>query len=142
MLHRQFMPNAPPGKRDIEPEHLVYVIDDEAGLRTSSCYLIAALGITCLEYASGQDFLAEVDQLEPGCILLDVQMRTMSGLEVQAELQRRKINWPIVFMSGHRDVPTVVQAVREGAVEFLEKPFDDEKLLAALHRGFKVLREA
>jgi len=122
------------------PDPFVYVIDDEADLRESSCFLLAALGLNCVQYPSGAAFLEDVANLEPGCILLDVVMRNMGGLEVQAELAHRGINWPIVFMSGHEDVPTVVSAVKSGAVEFLQKPFSDEALLAALHRGFVKLR--
>jgi two-component system response regulator FixJ len=118
----------------------VYVIDDEADLRESSCFLLAALGLNCVQYPSGTAFLEDVADLEPGCILLDVVMRNMGGLEVQAELRGRGINWPVVFMSGHQDVPTVVSAVQSGAIEFLAKPFTDEALLAALHRGFIKLR--
>jgi len=118
----------------------VYVIDDEADLRESSCFLLAALGLNCVQYPSGAAFLEDVSTLEPGCVLLDMIMKNMDGLEVQAELQRRGVDWPIVFMSGHQDTATVVQAVKKGAVEFLEKPFSDEALLAALHRGFVRLR--
>lgn len=125
--------------RSVDP--IVYVIDDEADLRESSCFLLAALGLNCVQYPSGTAFLEDVETLEPGCILLDVVMRSMGGLEVQAELRRRGIVWPIVFMSGHQDVPTIVSAVKNGAVEFLEKPFSDEALLAALHRGFVKLRD-
>lgn len=118
----------------------VYVIDDEADLRDSSCFLLAALGLNCVQYPSGAAFLDDVSTLDPGCILLDVIMKNMGGLEVQTELARRGVDWPIVFMSGHQDVPTVVSAVKNGAVEFLQKPFTDEALLAALHRGFVRLR--
>lgn len=139
MLHSRLDRNAAPDAGN-DPEHFVYVIDDEDDLRESSCFLLATLGINCVQYASGQAFLDAVDTLEPGCILLDVLMRRMGGLEVQDALRERGIEWPIVFMSGHQDVPTVVQAVKNGAVEFLEKPFTDEQLLAALHRGFATLR--
>ncbi|HWH17837.1 MAG TPA: response regulator [Allosphingosinicella sp.] len=138
MLHAPFEAAAPGAKPP--PEHHVYVIDDEASLRDSSCFLLATLGLACTQYANGQDFLADVETLEPGCILLDVLMRRMGGLEVQAELNRRGIDWPIIFMSGHDDIPTVVRAMKNGAVEFLEKPFSDEQLLASLHRGFVKLR--
>ena len=127
-------------KGGAEPGHIVYVIDDEQLLRQSSCLLINALGLSCVQYPDGPSFLRDVETLTPGCILLDVMMNEMSGLDVQAEPQKRGIDWPIVFMSGRSDVPTVVQAVRKGAVEFLPKPFTDEELLAALHRGFVTLR--
>ena len=122
------------------PEPVVYVIDDELPLRQSSCMLISALGLRCVQYPDGGAFLDSVETLEPGCVLLDVLMEPMSGLEVQAEMLKRGIDWPIVFMSGRSHVPTVVEAVKKGAVEFLPKPFTDEELLAALHRGFVRLR--
>jgi len=121
--------------------HRVYVIDDQPELRESSCFLLTSLGLSCVQYPEGDEFLQDVERLEPGCILLDVVMRKMGGLEVQEELKRRSVSWPIIFMSGHDDVPAVIQAVKNGAVEFLEKPFSEEELLAALHRGFVQLRE-
>jgi two-component system, LuxR family, response regulator FixJ len=121
--------------------HRVYVIDDQPELRESSCFLLTSLGLTCVQYPEGPDFLDEVDRLEPGCILLDLVMHEMDGLEVQQELKRRRVSWPIIFMSGHDDIPAVISAVKNGAVEFLEKPFSEEELLAALHRGFVQLRE-
>lgn len=140
MLHAPMESGRPKGETSPGPEHFVYVIDDEAQLRESSCFLLAALGLSCVQYASGSEFLADVGNLEQGCILLDVIMRDMDGLDVQAELNRRGIDWPIIFMSGHQDTGTVVEAVRGGAVDFLEKPFSDEQLLRALHRGFVKLR--
>jgi two-component system, LuxR family, response regulator FixJ len=121
--------------------HRVYVIDDQPELRESSCFLLTSLGLTCVQYPEGPEFLDEVDRLEPGCILLDLVMHEMDGLEVQQELKRRRVSWPIIFMSGHDDIPAVISAVKNGAVEFLEKPFSEEELLAALHRGFVQLRE-
>lgn len=125
--------------KSVDP--FVYVIDDEVDLRESSCFLLAALGLNCVQYPGGPAFLEDVAGLQPGCVLLDVIMKNMNGLEVQAELLRRGIDWPIIFMSGQQDVATVVSAVRNGAIEFLEKPFTDEALLAALHRAFVKLRD-
>ena len=120
-----------------ELRHVVYVIDDEPALRRISCQLIAALGITSVEYARGEDFLRDVEGLEPGCILLDVAMEPMNGLEVQRELRRRYIDWPVIFMSG----ALRIRASGGDAVEFLEKPFSDEDLMRALHLGFMSLRK-
>jgi len=140
MLHARLDPEPDITRPLMHGDPFVYVIDDEADLRESSCFLLAALGLNCVQYPSGTAFLEDVATLEPGCILLDVIMRDMNGLCVQEELLRRGVKWPIVFMSGAQDVPTVVRAVKNGAVEFLEKPFTDESLLAALHRGFVKLR--
>lgn len=119
---------------------IVYVIDDEADLRESSCFLLAALGLTCIQYPSGQAFLDDVEGLQAGCLLLDVVMRSMDGLALQSELLRRGIDWPVIFMSGRQDAATIVRAMKNGAVGFLQKPFGDEQLLSALHKGFVRLR--
>lgn len=140
MLHARVDSESRSRKPAGRGDSIVYVIDDEAELRASSCFLLGTLGLTCFDYPSGKAFLDAVDRLDPGCVLLDVVMRSMDGLEVQSELRRRGIDWPVVFMSGRQDIATVVAALKNGAVEFLEKPFSDEKLLAALHRGFVQLR--
>lgn len=139
MLHSRLDPHdrAGGGAGD---RHIVYVIDDERDLRHSSCFLIGTLGLDCMQFPSGRAFLAEVDRLEPGCLLLDMWMEGLSGVEVQHALHERGLDWPIIFMSGRRDMPDLVEAARQGGVEFLDKPFDEEHLLAALHRGFVALR--
>jgi two-component system response regulator FixJ len=140
MLHARLDTDTQGRKPVSRGDSIVYVIDDEADLRESSCFLLATLGLTCIQYPSGQAFLDDLATLEPGCLLLDVVMRSMDGLAVQEELRRGGIDWPVVFMSGQQDVATVVRAAKNGAVEFLEKPFNDEVLLSALHRGFVRLR--
>jgi two-component system, LuxR family, response regulator FixJ len=121
--------------------HFVYVVDDEAELRKSACFLLVSLGLACVHFSSGEAFLDEVPRLKPGCILLDLRMQGRNGLAVQQELSERGVDWPIIFMSGDADGRSVVQATEHGAVEFIKKPFSEEELLAALHRGFVVLRE-
>ncbi|MDQ3139919.1 MAG: response regulator [Pseudomonadota bacterium] len=140
MRHAQIDPETA-SERPRQSANLVYVVDDEAHLRDSSCFLLATLGLDCVQFEGGADFLGQLATLDPGVILLDMRMRGMSGLEVQAELTRRGVGWPVVFMSGHQDVPVIVEAIKSGAVEFLEKPFSDEQLLAALHRGFRMLKD-
>jgi two-component system, LuxR family, response regulator FixJ len=119
----------------------VYVVDDEQELRKSACFLLVSLGIACIHFSSGEAFLGEIARLKRGCILLDLRMPGRDGLAVQQELVRQGLDWPIVFMSGDADDQSVVRATREGAIEFLEKPFSEEELLAALHRAFVALRE-
>lgn len=139
MLHSRLDPEE--GADDgVGPRHIVYVIDDERDLRHSSCFLIGTLGLECMQFPDGRTFLAEVEGLEPGCLLLDMWMEGLSGIDVQRALLQRGLNWPVIFMSGRRDMPALAEAARKGAVEFLDKPFDDEHLLAALHRGFVALR--
>ncbi|HEY0626022.1 MAG TPA: response regulator [Allosphingosinicella sp.] len=138
MLHE------PLGSRDSQRARaapVVYVIDDEPHLRESSCFLLRSLDLACIQFPDGRAFLDALHGLQPGCILLDARMRSVGGLEVQDELGRRGVDWPIVFMSGYHDIPTVAEAMKNGAVEFLEKPFAEEELLAALHRGFVKLRK-
>lgn len=118
----------------------VYVIDDEQAVRDSTCFLISSLGIGCARFAGGAEFLEAISGLAAGCILIDVKMSGMSGHEVQAELTRRGLAWPVIFMSGTDDVAAVVAAIRDGALDFLEKPFSEETVLAALHRGFVSMR--
>lgn len=120
---------------------LVYVVDDDKDVLGSIGCLLRSLRLDCRTYNSGEALLAAIASLPPGCILTDLRMPGLSGLELQAELLRRGFNWPIVFMTGHGDTPTVVQAIQKGAVEFIEKPFSDERLLSALHAGFASLTE-
>jgi two-component system response regulator FixJ len=140
MLHTPLEADVDPDACAHATEHFVYIVDDQSALRESSAFLLAALGIASLQYPGGREFLEDIPNLIPGCILLDVEMHEIDGLEVQAELKRRDLDWPIIFMSGHKDTATIVQAMKGGALEFLEKPFTDEQLLAALHRGFVRLR--
>jgi two-component system response regulator FixJ len=125
-----------PGSMKLRSDHYVHVVDDDEASRASIVLLLGTLGLKCLEYGSGNELLGRIGMRPPGCILLDLVMPGMSGLEVQAELARRDIHWPILCMSGHSRTDAIVEAMRNGAVEFLEKPFDEEELLVALHNGF------
>ena len=116
-----------------------YIIDDDRDVRVSlSCELRAA-GIDCRPFSSPEDFLEEVDHLSPGCILLDVRMPGMNGVEVLAELGSREIRWPTIMVTGHAEVVTAVEAMKLGAIEFLEKPFSEPALMGALKNGFSRL---
>lgn len=117
-------------------DHYVHVVDDDEASRASISFLLGTLGLKCLEYRSGNEFLGRAALRPPGCVLLDLVMPGMSGLDVQRELRRRDLWWPVLFMSGHRITSAVAEAVRGGAVEFLLKPFDEDELLTALHHGF------
>jgi two-component system, LuxR family, response regulator FixJ len=123
----------------VQSHHYVHVVDDDEASRASVSFLLGTLGLKCLEYRSGKEFLDCFAMRPAGCILLDLIMPGMNGLEVQAELARRGVGWPVLFMSGHASTPAVVEAVRGGAVEFLLKPFGEEELLVALHHGFAAL---
>jgi RNA polymerase sigma factor (sigma-70 family) len=123
--------------RGNKPESLVYLVDDEYAVRDSLALLIESAGLTVRSFASALDFLNDYDPLQPGCLLLDVRMPTMSGLELQVELARREIAIPIIFISGHAGIPDSAKAFRAGAVDFLEKPFDNGLLLERIAEAIK-----
>lgn len=102
----------------------VFVVDDDDLVRSSLAMLLAANGLAVRTYESGEAFLAAYDPAQPGCLVLDLRMPGMSGLEVQAELNRRNSRLPILFLSGYGDIPTTVGAIKAGAEDFLTKPPD------------------
>jgi two-component system, LuxR family, response regulator FixJ len=108
---------------------VVHVVDDDPGFRDSLRSLLEADGLAVETYADADDFLARYLPDRPGCLLLDVRMPGMSGLQLQDELHRRGVRVPTVFITAHGDVAMAVAAVRRGALDFVEKPFDDEALI-------------
>jgi FixJ family two-component response regulator len=115
-----------------QAEQVVMVIDDDPSVRTAIAELLAAVGLTSQTFASGEEFLeADLPDL-PRCLVLDVRLPGLSGLNLQRELSERKIDIPIIFVTGHGDIPMTVQAMKAGAVEFLSKPFRDQDLLDAI----------
>ena len=123
--------------RSAKPEALVYLVDDEYAVRDSLALLIESAGLTVISFASALDFLNNYDPRQPSCLLLDVRMPTMSGLELQGELARREMVIPIIFISGHAGIPDSAKAFRAGAVDFLEKPFDNGLLLERIAEAIK-----
>ncbi len=117
----------------------VYIVDDDADVRNSIGFMLAASGRRTETFASGSAFLDAVDGLAPGCILLDVRMPGIDGLQVLAELEKRRLRWPVVMMTGHGEVTTAVQALKLGAVDFIEKPFEESLLQACLGRAATLL---
>ncbi len=107
----------------------IFVVDDEFAIRDSLTQLIESTGLKVQSYDSALAFLEHYDPARPGCLLLDMRMPHMSGLELQEELVKKNCDIPIVFLSGHADIPVSSKAFRSGAVDFLEKPFDVEVLL-------------
>jgi two-component system response regulator FixJ len=116
----------------------VYVVDDDQATRKSLRWLVETLGVPVQTFHSGASFLDSYDPLQPGCLILDVMMGGMSGLDLQKELNERKIEIPVIVLTGYGDVPTAVRALKNGAVEFLEKPFDGEVLLEQVRRALDV----
>jgi RNA polymerase sigma factor (sigma-70 family) len=116
---------------------LVYLVDDEFSVRDSLTLVIEATGQAVRSFASAEAFINNYDSKQPGCLLLDVRMPGMNGLELQDELVRRGIAIPIIFISGHAGVSDSAKAFRAGAVDFLEKPFDNELLLERIEEAIK-----
>ncbi|MGZ8903901.1 MAG: response regulator transcription factor [Methylobacter sp.] len=119
------------------PETLVYLVDDEFAVRDSLTLLIQSTGRPIKSFDSAEAFLKSYDPEHPGCLILDVRMPYMGGLELQEELSTRNINIPIIFISGNAEIPDSAKAFRAGAVDFLEKPFDYETLLARIDEAIK-----
>jgi two-component system response regulator FixJ len=103
--------------------------------------MLGAAEIRSHPFASGLDFLEALPDLEPGCILLDLRMPQMDGFAVMDAIAERKIDWPIIVMTGHGEVPVAVRAMKQGAVDFVEKPFSEQTLLACFTQAFGVLKE-
>jgi two-component system, LuxR family, response regulator FixJ len=107
----------------------VYIVDDETIIRRAIVLLLSEAGYSCRPFAGGPDLIDALAYLEPGCILLDVNMPEMSGLEVQEQINRARLDMAVIFMTAIGDVPMAVQAIKKGAVNFIEKPFADDDLL-------------
>ena len=120
----------------------VFVVDDDPGLRSSLKRMIGSVGLPVVTLRSGEEFLERYDGTQAGCIVLDVRMRGMSGLDLQDELARRDQQLPIIFISAHGDVPMAVRAVQRGALDFLEKPFRAQVLLDRVHQAIEIDRRA
>lgn len=116
-------------------EPLIHVVDDDAALRASVAFLLESVGweVTC--HPDARSFLATVDRSRPGCALLDLRMPMMSGLELQRAMADSGIELPVIFLTGHGDVAVAVQAMKNGAIDMLEKPFHDQALLDAVSRA-------
>jgi two-component system response regulator FixJ len=113
----------------------VFVVDDDEALREALTQLLENAGLAVEAFAAGPAFLAAYEEGRPGCLLLDVAMPGMSGLEVQAELKQRDLKIPIVFLTGHGDIPMAVKAVQSGATDFLEKPFHADVLVERIQKA-------
>jgi FixJ family two-component response regulator len=125
-----------------ERKAIVFVVDDDASVREGLGSLIRSAGLRVETFASAQEFLARPRSDVPSCLVLDVRLPGLSGLDLQKRLAEVNIEIPIVFITGHGDVPTSVQAMKAGAVEFLTKPFVDRDLLDAVKQAIKRDRAA
>jgi FixJ family two-component response regulator len=124
-----------------EEQAVVFVIDDDADLRDGLSNLLRTVGLQVRAFASAKDFLESKLPDAPSCIVLDVRLPGISGLDFQSELIKRNIGVPIVFMSAHGDIPMTVRALKAGAVEFLPKPFHDQSMLDAVHSALEKDRQ-
>ncbi len=123
-------------------KRLVHLIDDEEAIRRSGSFMLKTAGFQVQSYESGVEFLKHAKTVETGCILIDIRMPHMDGLEVQQALIEQGITLPLIVMTGHGDVALAVRAMKAGAVDFIEKPFEKAVLVAALNEGFSRLDKA
>jgi len=120
-----------------ESQPVVFVIDDDASLREGLSSLFRSVGLQVKAFGSAHEFLQSKAPDGPSCLVLDVRLPGVSGLDFQSELAKAKIHIPIVFMTGHGDIPMTVRAMKAGAVEFLPKPFRDQDMLDAVQAGLE-----
>jgi len=123
------------------PTELVFVIDDDASMREAISRLLHAIGLTVRTFGSAREFLGTRLPDIPACVVLDVRLPDLSGLDLQREMVERGIHVPIIFITGHGDIQMSVQAMKAGAVEFLTKPFRDQELIDAVRSGIHRDRE-
>jgi FixJ family two-component response regulator len=133
------VPNPASGTAPDVGDGVVFVVDDDAGIRSALRRLLKLHGFAYELYASGSEFLDRADLQRTGCLLLDLRMPGMDGLQVQTRLNQRGIPLPVIFLTGTADVPMAVAAMRQGAADFIEKPFDNQLLLARVR---ETLRQA
>lgn len=115
-------------------EQIVYVVDDDQGMLDSTVWLLESIGLCAIPFTSGQAFLDAELTSSHACVILDVRMPGMGGLNVQEALRGKGLDLPIIFVSGHADVPIVVRAFRAGAVDFIEKPYNEQLLLDSVQQ--------
>jgi two-component system response regulator FixJ len=116
---------------------IVFIVDDDEAVRNSLRLLVKSVGLTAAALVSAQEFLATYDPQQPGCLLLDVRMPGMSGLELQQRLNLLGAVIPVIFITGHGDVPMAVEAMQQGAFDFLQKPFRDQDLIDRIQRALE-----
>jgi RNA polymerase sigma factor (sigma-70 family) len=126
----------------MQPKPTVFVVDDDSTLRESIRFLVESIGLGVRTYGSAVDFLREFDPEAVGCLVTDVRMPGLSGLDLQRELLERGSKLPVIIMTAFAEVPTAVRALKEGAVDFIEKPFSDQLLLDRIQLAIERDREA
>jgi two-component system response regulator FixJ len=124
--------------KDAKRKPTVYVVDDDDGMRRALGVLMTTVGYQAAVFARPGEFLSKYDPTQPSCLVLDVRMPEMSGLEVQQHLNRNGSMLPVILVSGHGDIPMAVQAMKDGAFDFLQKPFRDQELLDRINAALKL----
>ena len=124
-----------------DSDDFVYLVDDDNGVRDSLSLLLRSVGLANEAYESAADFLAAYDSDRVSCLVTDIRMPGMSGLDLQRELNARHIDIPIIFITGHGDVPMAVNAMKSGAMDFLQKPFRDQDLLDRINKALLLAKE-
>jgi len=120
-----------------DPAPTIFVVDDDEGVRNSLRFLLKSVGLTTHALASAAEFLEIYSPRQPGCLVLDVRMPGMSGLELQQQLNLRGAVIPVIFITGHGDIPMAVEAMQQGAFDFLQKPFRDQDLIDRIQRALE-----
>ena len=118
-------------------EPTVFIVDDDREVREAIELLMDSIGLAATSFDSAQEYLDQFDPNRPGCLVLDVRMTGMSGLDLQQRLTQEPVHPPVIMITGHGDVPMAVRAVKAGAVDFIEKPFNEQALLDAVHRALE-----
>jgi two-component system response regulator FixJ len=122
-------------------ESVVHVIDDDDAVRDSLAFLLESAGFRALAYSSAPSFLAALPDLPPGCIITDIRMPEMNGLDLVRSLNESGISLPVIVITGHGDVPLAVEAMKAGVMDFIEKPFEEELILSAVRAALRRISE-
>ncbi len=130
--------STPRERTPMSPKPVIHVVDDDEAIRDSIAWLLDGERYSVRTYATGEDFLARVEHLSPACVILDIRMPGMSGVEVHEQLTRNAVGAPVIFVTGHGDVPMAVEAIKRGAFDFIEKPFNEQKLTSVIERALEL----
>ncbi len=122
-------------------EPTVFIVDDDAAIRRSLRFLIESVGLKAEAYSSAEEFLDACDPQRPGCLVADLRMPGMSGLQLQEQLQARGVDLPVIIITAYAEVPMAVRAMKRGALDFVEKPFSDQELLERVSKGIELDRQ-
>lgn len=119
-------------------QQTVFIIDDDADVRDALALLMRSAGLSAVTFPAARDFLARLNPRDSGCLVLDIRMPGMSGMELQAEMHKRRIRLPIIFLTGHGDIPMAVKAMKAGAVDFIQKPLEEHRLVVAVMNALQL----